>query len=65
MRTFYEEWSFLENIPNNNLEPVGAKIDNRVFLFDFSYVKDFPIKEFLSIGFTMHRTILRLMIYKN
>lgn len=28
MRTFYEKWSILESIPNSNLEPAGAKIQN-------------------------------------
>ena len=28
MRTFYEEWSYLEKLPNINLEPAGAKIQN-------------------------------------
>ena len=58
MRQFYEEWDFLENIQNNNLEPAGAKIDNQIIFADFIRDNYFPIREFLSIGFTLHRIIM-------
>ncbi len=53
MRTFYEEWSMLEEVPNSNLEPVGAKIEKSTLL-----IEKLSIRDFLSIGFTLHRTIL-------
>lgn len=53
MRTFYEEWNYLEKLPNGYLEPAGAKIQNESI-----EPINFPIVEFLSIGFTLHRTIL-------
>ena len=58
MRLFYEGWHFLDNIPNSNLEPAGAKLKNAIIVRPFIDVDDFPIQEFLSLGFTLHRTIL-------
>lgn len=52
MRQFYEEWRLLEEIPNNNLEPTGAKIKKP--LFD---CKNLNYQDFISLGFTLHRTI--------
>lgn len=68
MRTFYEEWAYLEqdNLIEmdqiNNLELTSAKIQNNdeISIWNMQVPKesDFPMEEFLSIGFTHHRTIL-------
>lgn len=65
MRTFYEEWSYLEN--NNkvfdepdsgNLAPAGAKLEISKWHRLAPNQKDFPFDSFFSIGFSHHRTIL-------
>ena len=30
MRQFYDEWHFLDNVPNNNLETAVAKLENAI-----------------------------------
>ena len=58
MRTFYEEWVFLDRFPNSNLEPVGAKIENTLTTIPLIEPENFPMQDFLSIGFTLHRVVL-------
>lgn len=68
MRTFYEEWAYLEqdNLIEtdqiDNLELTSAKIQNNdeISIWNLQVPKElnFPMEEFLSIGFTHHRTIL-------
>lgn len=66
MRTFYEEWSYLEDSPaasnvnrgTNNLEPAGAKTEILIWHPLVPKQDDFPFDAFFSIGFSHHRTIL-------
>ena len=64
MRIFYEEWSALEgNAANDNLAVTTAKIDDTILDEDFWQLQlpkehEFPIDEFMSIGFTQHIYIL-------
>lgn len=59
MRTFYEEWAYLEQ---DNLELTSAKVqdNDEISIWNLQVPKEinFPMEEFLSIGFTHHRTIL-------
>ena len=65
MRTFYEEWNMLdsketgglENM-NSNLEPAGAKLELSKWNPSVPKLREFPIDQFFSIGFSHHRTIL-------
>lgn len=65
MRTFYEEWSFLEGTPaaledsgNSNLAPAGAKTEITFWHPLVPKQESFPLEAFFSIGFSHHRTIL-------
>ena len=64
MRIFYEEWSVLEgNAANDNLAVTTAKNDDSTLDEDFWQLqlpkeREFPIDEFMSIGFTQHIYIL-------
>ena len=65
MRTFYEEWSYLEGDATeandggrDNLEPAGAKIQTGIWNPWVPKYDGFPFDEFFSIGFSHHRTIL-------
>lgn len=68
MRTFYEEWAYLEqdNLIKtdqiDNLVLTSAKVQNNdgISIWNLQVPKEinFPMEEFLSIGFTHHRTIL-------
>lgn len=65
MRTFYEEWAYLEsdtiepkNIDGTNLEPAGAKTEVIIWNPLMPKQGDFPFEAFFSIGFSHHRTIL-------
>lgn len=58
MRTFYEEWHFLENVPNSNLESADAKLENSIIVRSFIIPNAFPMEEFVSIGFTLHVVIM-------
>ena len=65
MRTFYEEWSYIENagLSTNDsekiiLEPAGAKLEIEKWNLPVPDQSDFPFESFFSIGFSHHRTIL-------
>ncbi len=69
MRTFYEEWSYLEvnnatgaEIGSSNLALTSAKLQEEenveIWHPQVPKVDDFPLDAFLSISFTHHRTIL-------
>lgn len=71
MRTFYEEWKILDSVRNQNqvidddsaiLELANSKIDETAIIsiwnLQVQNCQDFPIDEFLNIGFTHHRVIL-------
>ncbi len=62
MRTFYEEWEFIESaaiaIEENNLAPAGAKLEIEKWNRQVPNQMEFPIDAFLLIGFSHHRTIL-------
>ena len=68
MRTFYEEWSFLEEnfeIADTvekkeivKLESAGSKTETAIWNPLVPKQTDFPFKAFFSIGFSHHRTIL-------
>ena len=64
MRTFYEEWSLLEeNMGEDNLAVITAKLDHdasagEIWQLQLPKVNGFPTEEFLSIGFTQHICIL-------
>lgn len=67
MRTFYEEWSpYLPGVRQLRLlELENSKTDetnNALVIWNFRVPNcpSFPVKEFLSIGFTQHRWILSL-----
>lgn len=66
MRTFYEEWSYIETseLPVNkseegNLAPVGAKLEIVKWNLLVPNQSDFPFESFFAIGFSHHRTKLR------
>ena len=69
MRTFYEEWKRLDNSPVNyedhegsNLAHTCAKLlnecNNEIWNTLVPKTQEFPMEEFLSIGFSHHRLIL-------
>ena len=65
MRTFYEEWSFIESseLPMNNLEegnlaPAGAKLEIVKWNLSVPNQSTFPFESFFAISFSHHRTIL-------
>ena len=65
MRTFYEEWNMLDSKGtggledmNSNLEPAGAKLELSNWNPSVPKLRDFPIEQFFTIGFSHHRTIL-------
>lgn len=65
MRTFFEEWSYLEtgssellSVSIDNLEPAGAKTEVIEWNQPVPNYDDFPKDDFFSIGFSHHRTIL-------
>ena len=58
MRTFYEEWKILDftgQITNSKTEETAIKL---IWNLQVPNCRDFPIDEFLHIGFTHHRVIL-------
>ena len=69
MRTFYEEWKCLENGDANSAVPT-AEIENQshnsavgtaelqIQKLEIVQIPDFPLVEFLSLGFTHHIAIL-------
>lgn len=63
MRTFYEEWSILDSTKNYNSELTSSKnemsLTSPIWNLQVPNLKNFPIDEFLNIGFTHHRIILR------
>ncbi len=71
MRTFYEEWRMIDssddyekNLENKtiNLEFANSKLENSISLpiwnLQIPNYKDFPMEDFLNIGFTHHKEIL-------
>ena len=68
MRTFFEEWSYLDETPKvfeiadnkgiPNLAPANAKLGISIWHPLVPNSDEFPMEEFLSIGFSHHRTIL-------
>jgi len=65
MRTFYEEWSYIENSEllmndseEENLAPAGAKMEIVKWNLPVPNQSDFPFEAFFAIGFSHHRTIL-------
>lgn len=71
MRTFYEEWEVLDpdgrifstsGSESSNLELASSKIDENeivpIWNSRVPNLSDFPMDDFLHIGFTHHRTIL-------
>ena len=69
MRTLYEEWSILDrpvpatsSVEENNLADVSAKIEDeaaiQIWQTHLPNFKDFPIDDFLHIGFSHHTVIL-------
>lgn len=65
MRTFYEEWSYLDKSEpallepdNGNLAPVGAKLEISNWNQLVPKQIEFPDASFFAIGFSHHRTIL-------
>lgn len=59
MRTFYEEWAYLEN--DHNLESAGAKIELAIWHPPVPNYDAFPFDDFFAIGFSHHRTILSMV----
>lgn len=62
MRAFYEEWKMLDNSSGDILALASADIDNtnaydEIWHLQVPNSDEFPAAEFLSIGFTQHRTI--------
>lgn len=62
MRSFYEEWRMLDNSSDGILALASAKIDENAEIDEIWHLQvpnseEFPKEEFLSIGFTQHRTI--------
>lgn len=71
MRTFYEEWEMLDpdnqsslasELESSSLELASSKIDENeivpIWNSQVPNLSDFPIDDFLHIGFTHHRIIL-------
>ncbi|MCC8149893.1 MAG: DUF1016 N-terminal domain-containing protein, partial [Lachnospiraceae bacterium] len=68
MRTFYEEWSYLDandkpevEMENHNLAPAGAILENNAnaqFWHPLVPKEEFPWEAFFAIGFSHHRVIL-------
>ncbi len=64
MRTFYEEWSYLDKSEpalesdNGNLAPAGAKLEISNWNQLVPKQIEFPDTSFFAIGFSHHRTIL-------
>ncbi|MBR5344600.1 MAG: DUF1016 family protein [Clostridia bacterium] len=65
MRTFYEEWAYLDNpsaelskTSNANLAPAGAKLQITNWHPSVPEQTGFPYEAFFSIGFSHHRVIL-------
>ena len=71
MRTFYEEWKMLDSdnqsflisdLKNSDLELTSSQIDRTeivpIWNLQVPKLQDFPIDDFLHIGFTHHRIIL-------
>ena len=69
MRTFYEEWKKLDNSPVNYDNNVGSNLahtcakllnecNNEIWNTLVPKTQEFPMEEFLSIGFSHHRLIL-------
>jgi predicted nuclease of restriction endonuclease-like (RecB) superfamily len=64
MRTFYEEWSYLDKSEpvlesdNGNLAPAGAKLEISNWNQLVPTQIEFPDTSFFAIGFSHHRTIL-------
>ena len=65
MRTFYEEWSYLDKsepalleYDKGNLAPVGAKLEISNWNQLVPKQIEFPDDSFFAIGFSHHRTIL-------
>ena len=40
------------------MEPAGAKIESMLTIMPFAEPENFPMQDFLSIGFTLHRIVL-------
>ena len=57
MRTFYEEWHFLENA-NSAVQTAELADENRIRGLQLTTRPDFPVVAFLSISFTHHTAIL-------
>ena len=62
MRAFYEEWKLLDNSSDGILALASAKMDettenDEIWHLQVPNSEEFPVEEFLSIGFTQHRTI--------
>lgn len=58
MRTFYEEWSILESIPNSNLETAVAKIDSYIIELPVLSSQIISLSTFLSVAYSLHLLIL-------
>lgn len=69
MRTFYEEWSILDrpvpatsSVEENNLADASAKIEDeaamQIWQTHLPNSEDFPINDFLHVGFSHHTVIL-------
>ena len=65
MRTFYEEWRMLDSSNtntiedgNSNLAPAGAKMEIEIWNQQVPNIEEFPVEQFLALGFSHHRTIL-------
>lgn len=61
MKTFYEEWSmyFLEETQGMiSALPSAERTALEILHLQVQNSQDFPVDDFLSIGFTLHRTIL-------
>jgi predicted nuclease of restriction endonuclease-like (RecB) superfamily len=65
MRTFYEEWSYLDNSEpalldsnDGNLAPAGAELEMSNWNQLVPKQIEFPDTSFFAIGFSHHRTIL-------
>lgn len=60
MRIFYEEWSMLDSNSSVTTDELEIGDDNiaEIHQLQLMNFKDFPVKEFFSIGFTQHTAIL-------
>lgn len=65
MRTFYEEWSYLDkseqvilDADDCNLAPAGSKLENSNWNLLVPKQIDYPESSFCDIGFSHHRMIL-------